>query len=313
MTDPYDPFTLDQLRTLAAAVDEGSFSAAGRRLSRVQSAVSTAMINLEESLGVPLWDRSGRKPRLTPQGRVVLAAARRVLAQCDTMRSIVQDLSGKTEGVAALCVDSLFPVNALADLALRFAETYPHVDLRVEVQTMSAVTAKVLSGEATIGVVGPAGLKPGLVRTAISPIRMVAVAAKSHPLASLTVPIPTTAFADFVQIVLSERGGDPASDQAVLSSRTFRVTDLPTKLAMIKKGVGWGNLPEHLCRKDLAAGNLVEVQPAAWGKDDFVLTLSIVHLPNQPLGPAHRWIMSQLATLCERDTVAPAREKKRAR
>ena len=60
-----DAVSLDQLRTFIAAVDEGSFSAASRKLLRSQSVVSEAISNLEEQIGVQLFDRSGRYPKLT--------------------------------------------------------------------------------------------------------------------------------------------------------------------------------------------------------------------------------------------------------
>ena len=71
-----DAITLDQLRTFIAAVDEGSFSAAGRKLRRAQSVVSQTLANLEAQLGVKLFDRSARYPRLTEEGRSLLADAR---------------------------------------------------------------------------------------------------------------------------------------------------------------------------------------------------------------------------------------------
>ena len=71
-----DPVTIDQLRTLIAAVDAGSFSGAARQLRRVQSAVSASMANLEAQLGVAIWDRSSKIAVLTEDGRAVLARAR---------------------------------------------------------------------------------------------------------------------------------------------------------------------------------------------------------------------------------------------
>src|SRR5580692_3330537 len=73
-----DGVSLDQIRTFIAAVDEGSFSAAGRRLGRAQSVVSQTLANLEGQLGLQLFDRSGRIPVLTEQGRALLAVARSV-------------------------------------------------------------------------------------------------------------------------------------------------------------------------------------------------------------------------------------------
>ena len=73
-----DGLSLDQLRTFIAAAEEGSFSAAGRKLQRAQSLVSQTLANLEEQIGVKLFDRSGRYPRLTEQGSALLRDARAV-------------------------------------------------------------------------------------------------------------------------------------------------------------------------------------------------------------------------------------------
>ena len=68
-----DGVSLDQLRTFIAAVDEGSFSAAARKLNRVQSAVSGWVGGLEDQIGVVLFDRTGRFPKLTAEGRAKTA------------------------------------------------------------------------------------------------------------------------------------------------------------------------------------------------------------------------------------------------
>ena len=60
-----DGVSLDQIRIFVAAADEGSFSAAGRKLRRAQSVVSQTIANLEAQLGVALFDRTGRYPQLT--------------------------------------------------------------------------------------------------------------------------------------------------------------------------------------------------------------------------------------------------------
>src|SRR5258708_13983372 len=75
-----DAVSLDQLLTFIAAVDEGSFSAASRKLLRSQSVVSETISNLDEQIGVQLFDRSGRYPKLTPAGFALLCFARSTLA-----------------------------------------------------------------------------------------------------------------------------------------------------------------------------------------------------------------------------------------
>lgn len=296
-----DPVTLDQLRALVSVVEEGSFSAAARRLKRVQSAVSTSMANLEDQLGVPLWDRSTKIATLTPEGNAVLAAARRVLLEVDSLKRLTAGMVGGLEATVSLCVDALFPLGALTDLCVRFAKEFPTVDLRVDTQLMSAVSARVLSGAATLGVVIEPGIAPGLARKPLASVRMISLVGPRHPLASVKGLISSARLADAVQIVLSERSETGVSDQGVLSPRTWRVADLHTKHAMMLKNLGWGNLPEHLVKADLRARRLVVIRPEATARLDQQVVLYLVHRPEIAFGPAHRWLEGALGQLCVRD------------
>jgi DNA-binding transcriptional LysR family regulator len=295
----YDPVTLDQLRAFVAVVQEGSFSAAARKLKRVQSAVSTSMANLEAQLDVPIWDRSTKVAKLTEQGRAVLGSAQRVLEEVDELKRLTTGMAGGLEPSVSLCLDAFFPLTALLDVCKAFAKQFPAVDLRIDTQVMSAVSARVLDGTATLGVASPPGLAPGLERHALAPIRMVSVVSPKHALAAHKGAIPTRRFAEAIQLVLSERSEAGVADQAVLSPRTWRVADLHTKHMMLRAALGWGNLPEHVVRDDLRSGELVAVRPAAWGKDEHTLHLSAIHRLDAPLGPAHRWLLAQLAIECK--------------
>ncbi len=293
-----DPITLDQLRMLAAVVDSGSFSAAARKLGRVQSAVSTAMANLESQLGVVVWDRTHRVATLTREGEAVLGMARRVLGEVDALRRLAAGMVRGVEASVALCVDAIFPTAALIEMARGFAREFPAVDLRVDVQTLSAVATRVVDGSATLGVATPLATAPSLERRALAPIRMVPVVAARHPLAKLRGPIARDVFEQYVQIVLAERATSGVPDQAVLSTRTWRVDDLHTKHAMLRAGLGWGNLPEHLVRRDLERKRLIELRPAEWARDEHLLRLAVIYRRAATLGPAHRWIVDQLVELC---------------
>jgi len=317
----FDPFTLDQLRAFVAVVEEGSFSAAARKLHRVQSAVSTAMANLENQLGLPLWDRTTKIAQLTEAGQAVLAATRRVLLEADALQRLAAGMVSGVEATVSLCVDALFPVSALTDLCARFAKEFPTVDLRVDTQIMSAVSARVLSGDASLGVVSHPGLATGLERIPLAQVLMISVTGPNHPLASLQGLIPDTRLAAAVQIVLSERLASKTEadgeengrgrarknkevrevgviDQAVLSPRTWRVADLHTKHAMLRANLGWGNLPEHLAASDLRKGKLVRIHPAAWPEGELSVRLWAIYRSDTTFGPAHRWLIACLEQLC---------------
>jgi DNA-binding transcriptional LysR family regulator len=308
----YDPVTLDQLRAFVTVVEEGSFSAAARKLKRVQSAISASMANLESQLGVPVWDRTTKVARLTEQGKAVLGAARRVLAEVDALRRLTSGMVLGLEASVSLCLDALFPLDALLDLCAAFAKEFPAVDLRVDTQVLSAVSSRVLTGVATLGVVSPPGLLPGLEREPLASIHMLSVVSPGHPLARHRGRIPARELALATQIVLSERSDEGVPDQGVLSPRSWRVADLHTKHMMLRRGLGWGNLPEHLVKDDLARGKLVVIRPASWGDDENRLFLSLVYRNDTVFGPAHRWLMSQLKVLCVREGT-PVRGSSRRR
>ena len=85
--------SLDQLKVFLTVVETGSFAAAGRRLRRATSAVSYSVANLEQQLGVSLFDRERtRKPTLTKAGAAVLTEARTVSLGVDKLRAKVKGL-----------------------------------------------------------------------------------------------------------------------------------------------------------------------------------------------------------------------------
>src|SRR5690606_21772145 len=122
-----DGLTLDQLRVLVAVADTGSFRAAAKRIRRVQSAVSHAIATLEAQLGVRLFDRSGQRPQMTPEGQALLADARAILLRMDAMRARARGLGEGVELAVSLVVDTLFPVRVLAHALAKMRDVYPSV------------------------------------------------------------------------------------------------------------------------------------------------------------------------------------------
>lgn len=297
-----DRVTLDQLRAFVTVVDEGSFSAAGRKLGRVQSAISAAMQHLEEELGVDLFDRRTKIARLTDEGAAVLSAARRVLAEVDDLGRLTTGMTQGLEAMVSLCVDALFPLSALIAVCAAFEKRFPAVDLRIDTQLMAAVGERVRSGAATLGLVSPEGVVPGLERRALGTVRMVPVVGARHPLAALRGRIPQKALEQAVQVVLTERTGDESGkegrDIAVVASRTWRVADLHTKHMLLRAGLGWGNLPEQVVRDDLAKKRLVRIRAAMWTEDEHLLPISAIYRRDAAFGPAHTWMLEELHHLC---------------
>ena len=291
-----DGVTLDQLRTFIAAVDEGSFSAAGRKLRRAQSVVSQTLANLEGQIGVKLFDRKGRLPALTEQGRALLAHARAVVGDMDLLKAHARGLAGGLEPDLSAVIDVMFPMAIVTAAVTAFHANFPITPLRLYVESLGAVIQPILDGRCALGVLGALPLlPPQFSQERLLSVRIVHVAAPRHPLAGYRGTIPTTELAKHVQLVLTDRSAlSEGRDLGVLSTRTWRLADLGAKHAFLRAGLGWGGMPSELVRSDIARGLLVEISAEGTPPGGFVLPMSAVYRTEAPPGPAGRWFINCL-------------------
>jgi DNA-binding transcriptional LysR family regulator len=290
-----DGVTLDQLRTFIAAVDEGSFSAAGRKLRRAQSVVSQTLANLEAQLGVKLFDRSARYPRLTDQGRGLLVDARAVADNVDGFKARAHALREGLEPELAVAMDVMYPMEALTRAATHSRKTFPHTPLRLHVETLGAVIKPVLDHKCSVGVIGSLPAVPDEIQTEhLLDLSFVTVVSPSHPLAGRRGVVPAAAIAKQVQLVLTDRSVlTEGRDFGVLSPLTWRLADLGAKHAFLRAGLGWGHMPLHMVQADLDRGTLVRIRVEGVPRD-IVMPMRAVFRKDAPPGPAGRTFMAML-------------------
>src|SRR3974390_288619 len=222
-----DGVSLDQLRTFIAAVDEGSFSAAARKLFRSQSVVSETVSNLENQIGVPLFDRSGRYPKLTAAGVVLLADARGIISNVDLLKARAKGMAAGLEPELSVVVDVFYPIDAITQAAKEFRQQYPGVALRIYVEALGAAIKPVLDDRCSIGIVGSLPEIPGtLTKERLPAISFLMVAARNHPLTLHKGKIPKEALGKHTQIVLPDRSELSAGREfGVMSPTTWRLAD----------------------------------------------------------------------------------------
>ncbi|NRR29336.1 LysR family transcriptional regulator [Oxalobacteraceae bacterium] len=291
-----DGVSLDQLRTFIAAVDEGSFSAAARKLNRVQSAVSGWVSSLEEQIGVVLFDRSGRFPKLTAEGVLLLADARHIVSGVNTLKARAKLMAAGLEAELSVVVDVFFPTYAVSATVKAFAEKFPFTPLRLFVEGLGAGYQPILDGRCSLGILGALpGVFPSLVSERLGEIPLVVVASKEHPLAQFSGRIPKSELAKYVQLVLTDRSELSAGrDYGVMSLATWRLADLSTKYAFLKDSVGWGSMPLHLVEQDIDIGALIVLEVDDMPRSGYPLAMSAVHQAAAPPGPAGRWFIDHL-------------------
>lgn len=291
-----DGVSLDQLRTFIAAVDEGSFSAAARKLNRVQSAVSGWVGSLEDQIGVRLFDRTGRFPRLTPEGVLLLADARTIVSGVNTLKARAKLMAAGLEAELSVVVDVFFPTQVVSATVKAFAERFPFTPLRLFVEGLGAGYQPVLDSRCSLGILSALPVAfPSLVSERLGEIPLIVVAAANHPLAQFNGQIPQHELSKHVQLVLTDRSELMAGkDYGVMSPSTWRLADLSTKYAFLKDSVGWGSMPLHLVEQDIDVGTLVVLDVEDMPRTGYPLAISAVHRAEAPPGPAGRWFIDNL-------------------
>ena len=300
-----DGVSLDQLRTFIASVDEGSFSAAARKLHRAQSMVSDLVSGLAAQMGVRLFDRSARYPKLTPAGIALLADARGIVAGVDFMKARAKGMSSGLEPELSLVVDVLFPITAIADAANEFRKQFPGTPLRLFVEALGATHQRVLDGTASVGVAASLpNAASSLSSERLAGVALVMVASRNHPLASYKGTIPRSELAKHVQLVLTDRSTlSDGVEFAVMSSSVWRLADLFAKHAFLLNGLGWGGMPVHAVERDIDEGGLMVLSIEDALPSGIIIPMSAIYPTSAPPGPAGRWFIERLKQ-CTREVAA---------
>ncbi|MCJ2067379.1 LysR family transcriptional regulator [Methylobacterium sp. J-030] len=257
--------TLDQLRIFVAVAERQHVTRAAEALNIVQSAVSTAIANIEGRHATKLFHRVGRGIELTEAGRVFLVEARAVLARAEAAELVLADLSGLRRGTLALYASQTIASDWLPRHLVAFRRTYPEIAIRLAVGNTTDAADAVRAGQAELGFVEGALDDPTLASTTIARDQLVLVVAPAHPFAGATALEPEDlAGADWV---LREAGSgtrsafEAALTEVGLAAAQLWVTlELPSNEAVraaVEAGGGAAVLSETVVAAALRAGTLV--------------------------------------------------------
>jgi LysR family cyn operon transcriptional activator len=137
---------LRQLKYFVHAAEKGNFTAAADELYITQSTLSQQIMQLESELNTHLFDRIGRRVRLTESGQVMLEHARFVLAEVDKTRQAIEDLQGLLTGELRIGVTYAF-TSLLMPILVSFPKKYPGIRLRIVYAPPDELVQKLLAAD----------------------------------------------------------------------------------------------------------------------------------------------------------------------
>ncbi len=177
---------LRQLRYFAAVAEVGTYAAAAASLSVAQPALWRQVRDLERELGVPLFERTGRRVRLTADGQLVLEQALAALAAIDRLDSTAADLRTARTGIVAIACASPHIQRFLAAVIADFHEAHPGVAIGIREYGGGSSPGRGIREDLLDGLVdlatGPAPIDdPALEGFPVYPTRLVVIVPDDHP------------------------------------------------------------------------------------------------------------------------------------
>ena len=173
----------DQLRTFLEVAKQGSFSRAGQKVFRSQSAVSAQIRQIESEYGERLLDRSGKTVRLTPAGEVFREYAQRMLSLRDESLRAVADHGNDPRGVLALGANEATCLYVLPNVFAEYLRLYPSVQVSIYRNFSHKILERLDSGAIDVGIVTLPVKMPMLKVRTIFRDRLVLMVSIDNPLA----------------------------------------------------------------------------------------------------------------------------------
>ncbi|MEI2414624.1 LysR family transcriptional regulator [Orrella sp. JC864] len=248
-----------QLRAFIALADERHFTRAARRCHLTQPAFSALIRGIEEEAGVRLFHRSTRHVELTPEGQVLDASARRLLADFDLVAEDLQDYAAKRRGHVAVAALPSLAAGWLPAILADFRSRHPGIAMQLRDALLDACLDMVQQGTVDFAVAARRADMTGLDSQFLQADRYHLVCPQDHPLARarrlrlqdvLDHPMIQLARSSSVRQVLEQAAGAP------LPAPVLEVEHLATVTGLVQAGLGVSVVPAmtlfHFRRPGLA-------------------------------------------------------------
>lgn len=257
----------ERLRVFHAVAQAESFTQAADFLHLTQSGVSKHIKAMEKEIGVPLFDRVGKKVSLTPAGEILFGAAQEVLASVASAEQRIRELAGLGRG--RLRVGASFPVGlyVLPRMLAEYRTQYPAIEVTLAISTTASIEAKVLDNKLDFGLVSADLHNAKLLTFAFMSDELLVIVPPEHQWANRR-SIKAQELADQTFIVAARGAGARAIVEERLKAKGIV---LPTVLDFVniegvkhavEAGLGISIQPRVAIQREIDAGTLNAIRLA---------------------------------------------------
>jgi DNA-binding transcriptional LysR family regulator len=251
-----------QLRTFRVVAQQRSYSRAAQLLFLSQPGVSLQVRALEESVGMPLFERSGRHLRLTEAGEALLEYAERILSLVDESQHVLDELNGGERGSVRIAASTTAGIYIVPRALGGFHQQYPNVRLTLDVVNRFTVADRLLHDEVEVAVMGLIEDAHDLEVEPFLPNELVVIASPRNPLAQRK-RISVEEMAGQVMLLREQGSGTRTDIERMFAERQLHLNigmELRSSGAIkqaVSADLGIAIMPMHAIELELLAKRLV--------------------------------------------------------
>ncbi|MCL1630354.1 LysR family transcriptional regulator [Sporolactobacillus sp. CPB3-1] len=280
---------IKQLQTFQKAAELLNFTKTAEQLNFAQSSVTAHIKALEDELGIPLFDRMGKRLQLTVAGKKLLQYANRILSLVDEAHKMIH-VQGEPEGELVIGASESLCTYRLPPVLLLFRQRYPKVRFHfVPGMSDQSLVEQVTKGALDAAVLMDEGEETDLLH--VVPLQrepIVLAAAADHPLAKFDQIGPQDLYKE--PLLLTEknccyrRGLDRAlAERQLIPEQISEFASIEAIKQCVIAGIGAALLPQMTIRKELEDG-LICILP--WIDDSIQIFSKLVWRKDKWVSPA---------------------------
>jgi len=249
-------YSFEQLKIFVAVCENGSFSAAARKLQRAQSGISQAIANLEIAIDQDLFNRDKNIPTLTENGKALLPIANSILYQQKYFDQKVEALTKGYEHELVIAIDESLINDDLLQILTPLADKFPITQIEIITASTFDIEDLIRAGKVQLGIVYADGeLKEDMDFFTIGQARFLTISSPTHPLAKLSV-VQDVDLKACRQIVHRSAKRKELWFSYGISSMVWYANTHQSLVGLINQDLGWAVVPELLVKQDVKQGKL---------------------------------------------------------
>ena len=253
---------IKHLRLVRAIADHGGLTRAGTFLHLSQSALSHQLRDLEDALGLKLFERAGKRMVITHAGTRILEHARKALEIVEGAETEAKALANGAGAVLRLTTECYTCYNWLPRVLGRFRRSFPDIEVRIDAKATDRPIAALLEGQIDLGLVFDTTPDPRIRSVPLFEDENVVVMAPGHPLTTRTIVRPEDLLDEplflystpLEESVLYQRILRPAG---VRPGQVQHVQLTEAAIELVKAGLGVSVLAQWVVEPYLKSGQLV--------------------------------------------------------